>query len=98
MGGIGKTTLAKRIKFDLETNNFCVYWVTVSQEFSIRNLQDKIANVLGISLSNQDEEQVRADILRAKFNKLEKSVLILDDLWEDFLLEDVGIAIIYLCT
>ncbi|XP_027171983.1 probable disease resistance protein At4g27220 [Coffea eugenioides] len=95
MGGVGKTTQAKRIKYHLsENNNYQVLWITVSQEFSITNLQDKIANVLGITLSSRDEEEVRADILRGAFSKMKRLiVLILDDVWEKFRLDRVGIPL-----
>ncbi|CDP17477.1 unnamed protein product [Coffea canephora] len=95
MGGVGKTTLAQHIKYYLSKNtNYQVLWVTVSQEFSINSLQDKIANVLGFHLSNKDEEQVRADILRGAFRKMKRLiVLILDDVWQEFCLDKVGIPL-----
>ncbi|XP_027171995.1 probable disease resistance protein At4g27220 [Coffea eugenioides] len=95
MGGVGKTTLARHIEYHLlEKNNYRVLWVTVSQDFSITSLQDKIANVLGIPLSNGDEENARARILRGAFSKMERLVvLILDDVWEEFCLDSVGIPL-----
>ncbi|XP_027155715.1 disease resistance protein RFL1-like [Coffea eugenioides] len=96
MGGVGKTTLARHIEYHLlEKNKYRVLWVTVSQEnFSITSLQDKIANVLGIRLSNRDEEEVRADILRGAFSRMKRLVvLILDDVWEEFCLDRVGIPL-----
>nr|XP_027060868.1 disease resistance protein RFL1-like [Coffea arabica] len=95
MGGVGKTTLARHIEYHLlEKNNYRVLWVTESQDFSITNLQDKIANVLGITLSSRDEEDARARILREAFRKMLKLiVLILDDVWEEFCLDRVGIPL-----
>ncbi|XP_027172004.1 disease resistance protein SUMM2-like [Coffea eugenioides] len=96
MGGVGKTTLAKHIKYHLsEKPSYQVLWVTVSQDFSVTSLQDKIANVLGIRrLSSRDEEEVRADILRGAFRKMKRLVvLILDDVWEEFCLDRVGIPL-----
>ncbi|CDP17484.1 unnamed protein product [Coffea canephora] len=96
MGGVGKTTLAKHIKYHLsEKPSYQVLWVTVSQEFSVTSLQDKVANVLGIGrLSSRDEEEVRADILRGAFSKMKRLVvLILDDVWEEFCLDRVGIPL-----
>ncbi|CDP05719.1 unnamed protein product [Coffea canephora] len=95
MGGVGKTTLAKHIDYHLsEKPSYQVLWVTVSQDFSVTSLQDKIANVLGITLSNRDEEDARARILRGAFSKMERLVvLILDDVWEEFCLDRVGIPL-----
>ncbi|XP_027171331.1 probable disease resistance protein At4g27220 [Coffea eugenioides] len=95
MGGVGKTTLARHIEYHLlEKNNYWVLWVTVSQDFSVTSLQDKIANVLGINLSSSDEEDARARILRDAFRKMLKLiVLILDDVWEEFCLDRVGIPL-----
>ncbi|XP_027172003.1 probable disease resistance protein At4g27220 [Coffea eugenioides] len=95
MGGVGKTTLAKHIEYQLsEKPSYQVLWVTVSQDFSVTSLQDKIANVLGITLSNRDEEDARARILRGAFSKMKRLVvLILDDVWEEFCLDRVGIPL-----
>ncbi|CDP17481.1 unnamed protein product [Coffea canephora] len=95
MGGVGKTTLARHIEYHLlEKNNYRVLWVTVSQDFSVTSLQNKIANVLGINLSSRDEEDARARILRDAFRKMLKLiVLILDDVWEEFCLDRVGIPL-----
>ncbi|XP_027171985.1 disease resistance protein RFL1-like [Coffea eugenioides] len=95
MGGVGKTTLAKHIKYHLSENtNYLVLWVTVSQEFSVTSLQDKIANVLSIHLSNRDEEEVRADKLRGAIRKMKRLiVLVLDDVWQEFCLDSVGIPL-----
>ncbi|XP_027171996.1 probable disease resistance protein At4g27220 [Coffea eugenioides] len=95
MGGVGKTTLAKHIEYHLsEKPSYKVLWVTVSQDFSVTSLQDKIANVLGVTLSSRDEEDARARILREAFGKMLKLiVLILDDVWEEFCLDRVGIPL-----
>ncbi|XP_071932308.1 disease resistance protein At4g27190-like isoform X2 [Coffea arabica] len=95
MGGVGKTTLAEHIKYHLSENtDYLVLWVTVSQEFSITSLQDRIADVLGIHLSNKDEEEVRADILRGALRKMQRLIiLILDDVWQEFCLDRVGICL-----
>lgn len=93
MGGVGKTTLARLIECDLlEKANCLVLWVTVSQEFSITSLQDKIADFLGIDLSNRDHEAVRAYELSVALQKMQRLiVLILDDVRIEFYLHSVGI-------
>ncbi|KAL3736193.1 hypothetical protein ACJRO7_025188 [Eucalyptus globulus] len=94
MGGVGKTTLVTHIHNHLlkETTNGKVLWVTVSQECSIHMLQDKIAKCLDRTLSNVDDQIQRAAEL-SHYLKRERHVLILDDLWCSYSLEDVGIQL-----
>nr|XP_027063674.1 probable disease resistance protein At4g27220 [Coffea arabica] len=95
MGGVGKTTLAEHIHNHLlENTQFKVYWISVSQDFSIKKLQGDIAKRLRFDLSNVDDEGARARRLRDAFEKMEEMVvLILDDVWEDFGLDRVGIPL-----
>ncbi|PON98735.1 AAA+ ATPase domain containing protein [Trema orientale] len=91
MGGIGKTTLAKHIHNQLQSNrDISVFWVQVSMNFSISKLQGDIARKLNLSLVEEDDQQNRAAQLLAVLNR-KKSVLFLDDVWEFFPLEDVGV-------
>ncbi|XP_027170127.1 putative disease resistance protein At1g63350 [Coffea eugenioides] len=92
MGGVGKTTLAKHIHNHLlERTQFKVYWITVSQEFSIKRLQDNIAKRLRLDLSYEDDEDSRAAILSRALVK--QSVLILDDVWQEFSFAKIGIPL-----
>ncbi|XP_027172000.1 putative disease resistance protein At4g10780 [Coffea eugenioides] len=92
MGGVGKTTLAKHIHNHLlERTQFKVYWITVSQEFSIKRLQDDIAKRLRLDLSHEDDEDSRAAILSRALVK--QSVLILDDVWQEISFEKIGIPL-----
>ncbi|XP_071906642.1 probable disease resistance protein At5g63020 isoform X1 [Coffea arabica] len=92
MGGLGKTTFAKHIHNHLlERTQFKVYWITVSQEFNIRRLQDDIAKRLRLDLSYEDDEDGRAAILSRELVK--QSVLILDDVWQEFSFEKIGIPL-----
>ncbi|XP_027063225.1 probable disease resistance protein At1g61300 [Coffea arabica] len=92
MGGVGKTTLAKHIHNHLlERTQFKVYWITVSQEFRIKRLQDDIAKRLRLDLSYEDDEDSRAAILSRALVK--HSVLILDDVWQEFSFEKIGIPL-----
>ncbi|KAK6934328.1 NB-ARC [Dillenia turbinata] len=96
MGGVGKTTLAthiyNRVSGDKEFAMGHVYFITVSHNSRVYKLQDSIAKALHLDLSVTNEEKIRAAILY-KALATQKSVLILDDVWEPFLLEDVGIPI-----
>ncbi|KAG5526224.1 hypothetical protein RHGRI_032488 [Rhododendron griersonianum] len=94
MGGVGKTTIMKHIHNQLleKKGKFGnVYWVTVSKAFSITKLQSDIAKALNLSFRDDEDETIRASELYAALFQKKKYVLILDDLWESFALERVGI-------
>ncbi|KAH7833497.1 hypothetical protein Vadar_006936 [Vaccinium darrowii] len=94
MGGVGKTTIMKHIHNLLlqEKGKFdSVFWVTVSKAFNITMLQTDISKVLNLNLSDVEDETIRASQLYAVLSRPKRYVLILDDLWEAFSLESVGI-------
>nr|KJB12910.1 hypothetical protein B456_002G044500 [Gossypium raimondii] len=97
MGGIGKTTIMKHIYNQLleETKSKPLFekiiWVTVSQDFNITRLQQDIADAMNIE-DLPKPEQKRAAVLRNELLQI-RHVLILDDVWEGFVLEKVGIPI-----
>ncbi|KAH9715768.1 Disease resistance protein [Citrus sinensis] len=94
MGGIGKTTIMKDINNRLQekTNKFNdVIWVTVSQPFDLKKLQNEIAIALNQSLPATDDKERRAGRLLGMLKAKGRFVLILDDMWEAFRLEEVGI-------
>ncbi|KAG5226489.1 disease resistance protein [Salix suchowensis] len=100
MGGVGKTAFATHIHNQLR--HVCkerqdifhhVCWITVSQDFSIEALQDCIANYFDLDLGDQKDAVVRAGMLLTELSVTKKYVLILDDLWDHFLLEKVGIPL-----
>ncbi|TYI41823.1 hypothetical protein ES332_A01G053200v1 [Gossypium tomentosum] len=97
MGGIGKTTIMKHIHNKLleETRTKPLFekiiWFTVSQDFNITRLQQDIADAMNIE-DLPKPEQKRAAVLRNELRQI-RHVLILDDVWEGFVLEKVGIPI-----
>ncbi|XP_052300189.1 probable disease resistance protein At5g43730 isoform X2 [Citrus sinensis] len=94
MGGIGKTTIMSHInnKLQEKPNKFNdVIWVTVSQPLDLFKLQTDIATALKQSLSENEDKVRRAGRLLGMLKAKEKFVLILDDMWEAFPLEEVGI-------
>ncbi|KAK4576536.1 hypothetical protein RGQ29_027189 [Quercus rubra] len=94
MGGIGKSTMMEHINNDLlkDKKKFdSVVWVTVSKSFNVIQLQNDIAHKLALDLPELGDIRERAAMLKAEFEKRKRYVLILDDLWEPFALEDVGI-------
>jgi hypothetical protein len=72
MGGVGKTTILQYIYNELlERPDICdhVWWVTVSQDFSINRLQNFIAKRLHLDLSSEDDNLHRAAKLSKKLMK-----------------------------
>ncbi|KAK7817409.1 putative disease resistance protein [Quercus suber] len=94
MGGIGKTTVMKQINNDLskERDKFDnIIWVTVSKSSSVFKLQEDIAHKLKLDLTSCEDVTTRAGKLNNELKNWKRYVLILDDMWEAFDLEDVGI-------
>uniref|UniRef100_A0A2N9H4D0 Uncharacterized protein n=1 Tax=Fagus sylvatica TaxID=28930 RepID=A0A2N9H4D0_FAGSY len=94
MGGIGKTTVMKQINNGLlkETDKFDnVIWVTISKALNVFKLQTDIACKLNLDLSKYEDETTRAGKLNVALENRKRYVLILDDMWEAFRLEDIGI-------
>ncbi|GLT87470.1 hypothetical protein SLE2022_055520 [Rubroshorea leprosula] len=97
MGGIGKTTIMKHIHNELQEQPERKFkkriWVTVSQNFQIYKLQEQIASSLKEELPKDQNIVMRAAKLSEMLeeNKHKPYVLILDDVWESFDLNEVGI-------
>ncbi|XP_075109242.1 putative disease resistance protein At4g10780 [Nicotiana tabacum] len=95
MRGVGKTTLAEHIHNHLlKDSRFSgnVYWVTVSQDFSITKLQSEIAKALKLD-STEDDDKKRAAILYQSLERKINFVLILDDVWTHFDVKKAGIPL-----
>ncbi|XP_028767644.1 disease resistance protein At4g27190-like [Neltuma alba] len=95
MGGVGKTTIMTEINNRLlEGRDFdLVMWVSAPKEPSLAKLQKGIGEKLDLDLSMIDDDVTRAAKLFEALNRRRKYALILDDLWEPFSLETVGIPI-----
>ncbi|KAB2032580.1 hypothetical protein ES319_D05G384100v1 [Gossypium barbadense] len=95
MGGVGKTTIMKHIHNDLlkEQRFERVIWVTISKEFNVMKVQDSIASALEAKdyLDKEEDKLRRAAVLSEMLKKVGKHVLILDDVWDEVSLEEVGI-------
>uniref|UniRef100_A0A6N2KBU9 Uncharacterized protein n=1 Tax=Salix viminalis TaxID=40686 RepID=A0A6N2KBU9_SALVM len=94
MGGVGKTTLVTHLYNQLlERPETRVYWITASQDTSMNRLQTSLAKRIGLDLSNEDDEVHRVVALKKELMKKQhKWVLILDDLWEAFDQQKLGIS------
>ncbi|XP_028771714.1 probable disease resistance protein At5g63020 [Neltuma alba] len=94
-GGIGKTTLLRKISNELGERkpNFLVIWVVVSKELKLDAIMDNIRKSVGIgdatwsSCNNQEEKS--SEILGVL--KQKKFALLLDDVWEVLDLNSVGV-------
>ncbi|GKV38351.1 hypothetical protein SLEP1_g46269 [Rubroshorea leprosula] len=103
MGGVGKTTIIKQVHNKLlkEPKFAKVVWVKLSKDFDIVVRQKKqfdilkfqkcIARKLGLDLKNEDQDATELAGLLSDTLQQGSCVLILDDVWEPFSLEDVGI-------
>ncbi|TYI85195.1 hypothetical protein E1A91_D05G423100v1 [Gossypium mustelinum] len=92
MPGVGKTTLAKEVgKHAREQKLFDkVVMFTMSQNPNIRTIQDKIAEMFGLNFHTNTEEG-RAEELFRSMQGVNKILVIVDDLWEEFKMESIGI-------
>ncbi|GKV32484.1 hypothetical protein SLEP1_g41085 [Rubroshorea leprosula] len=104
MGGVGKTTIMKQVHNQLlkESKFHKVIWVKVSKDFDIIVQQKMKFDILGfqkrivssieppLELKDHDNETKIAGLISQRLGQ-GSFMLILDDVWEPFSLEDVGI-------
>ncbi|GLT84553.1 hypothetical protein SLE2022_027770 [Rubroshorea leprosula] len=104
MGGVGKTTIMKNVHNQLliESKFENVIWVTMSKDFNttvqqkmkfdILQFQKKIASSLKLEQEPDHENETKLAALISQRLGQGSFLLILDDVWEPFSLEDVGIS------
>lgn len=93
MGGCGKTTLAVHVYNRILQSNLSrvIVWVTVGMNFDVHKLQLCISRAVGLDLENEKDETKGAARLHDYLSKSGRYVLILDNLWEHYSFEKVGI-------
>ncbi|XP_058105911.1 disease resistance protein SUMM2-like [Magnolia sinica] len=94
MGGVGKTTIMTHVYNRIIKSSIIfgiAIWVTVSNNFNIERLQNDIARGIGLKFSNEEDEMRKSMKLFEALKRMEKFVIILDDVWRPFPLEKVGI-------
>ncbi|KAJ6301154.1 hypothetical protein OIU77_015462 [Salix suchowensis] len=92
MGGVGKTTLVKEVgRRAKETQLFDeVLLATVSQNPNVIYMQDRMAESLGLRFDETTKEG-RANRLWQGLKIKKKLLVILDDVWQDVDLKEIGI-------
>ncbi|MED6118108.1 hypothetical protein PIB30_000091 [Stylosanthes scabra] len=92
MGGVGKTTLAKELAWQAEKEGLfaTVVMATITSAPNMRGIQGQLADGLGLKLASESEEGRAAELRKRILT--EKSILvILDDLWSELDLTQVGV-------
>lgn len=95
MGGVGKTALLKNInnEFLTKTHDFdVVIWVLVSKDFVADKIQQAVGARLGLSWE-EDETQEQRALKICRVMRRKRFLLLLDDVWEELDLENIGIPL-----
>ncbi|KAG8492604.1 hypothetical protein CXB51_010039 [Gossypium anomalum] len=90
MPGVGKTTLAKEVGKHAQKLFDKVVMFTMSQNPDINKIQDKVADIFGLKFETSSQEG-KAEKLFRSMQGVDKILIIVDDLWEEFNLESIGI-------
>ncbi|KAK2973070.1 hypothetical protein RJ640_025718 [Escallonia rubra] len=94
MPGVGKTTMMEQVRRAMvEKKEFEeVAVAVVSAALDVKSIQRKLASDLDFTdLAKEDDESVRACLLRRRLKNGKKILVILDDVWDKLPLEDMGL-------
>ncbi|XVF78662.1 hypothetical protein PTKIN_Ptkin14bG0153300 [Pterospermum kingtungense] len=94
MGGVGKTTLVTYVGYRIKELQLFdkVIMAVVSKELDIGKIQNKIADFINLKFQKETIEG-KAGELWNRLEKEEKILIILDDVWEELKLADIGIPL-----
>ncbi|PKI65678.1 hypothetical protein CRG98_013973 [Punica granatum] len=96
MAGVGKTRLVMHLcnREYGDASVQSILWVPVPKDVNIRDLQTEIAKTVQVpEVLKENAEKERAKVLWEFLSERRKSELCLDDVWDHFELEEVGIPI-----
>ncbi|KAK9155823.1 hypothetical protein Sjap_003303 [Stephania japonica] len=81
IGGVGKTTLLKRLNNEISRNNIFekIIMVTISRTFDLRRIQSEIAQRIRLKLDSESSTQERADMLSRRLKTEKRVFLMLDN-------------------
>lgn len=98
MGGVGKTTMMKRLKKIIKEKRTFHYivLVVIKENMDLISIQDAVADYLDMKLTESTESE-RADKLREGFQAKSdggknRFLIILDDVWQCVNMEDIGLS------
>ncbi|KAL5708550.1 hypothetical protein ACHQM5_019336 [Ranunculus cassubicifolius] len=93
MPGVGKTILISSLAIHLKEHKIFdeVVVVTLTQTPEIKSIQGDIANGLDLKLEDEDSLATRALRLSQRLSHDLKTLIVLDNLWQEVNLADVGI-------
>ncbi|RVW81186.1 putative disease resistance protein [Vitis vinifera] len=83
MGGLGKTTLAKKVYNDVKQHFDCDAWVYVSQEYRTRDLLFEILNCVTNEkrIMTELDSEAAVGIELRNFLSTKKYLIVMDDIW-----------------
>ena len=92
MGGVGKTTLAEEVAKKAKGNKLFdeVVLARVSQTLKLKDIQDQIADMLGLNFERKSVEG-RAEQLASRLRNSKSVLVILDDVWQALNLKHIEI-------
>ena len=93
MGGVGKTTLVNELAWQVKKDGLfvAVAIANITNSPNVKRIQDQIADALLDRKFEKETEGGRATELRQRIKKQEKVLIILDDIWSELDLTELGI-------